>query len=118
MNVAKLAEFLRADNGDVAHIYDDGLVLAVACSTERHGKLREFLAQHYDVLDARSRDGFSAVFVLRFLSLGTTALEDLPPIIGITTHYADQRQDDWHTLTDAEELAERYAEIIPGKIKE
>lgn len=111
MNVDKLAEFLRADDGDVAHIYDDGLVLAVACSTERHRKLRDFLRQHYDVIDARSKDGFSAVFVVRSLSLATSPLKDLPPIAGMTTHYADHRQDDWHTLADAEELAERHLRL-------
>ncbi len=105
-------ENYRADQGDVLHIYDDGFVLMVACSGKRHLAIRELLRNRYPTVEeARSSDGFQSAFVIPVNpdELGTPSeiANRHSACCVLSTHFNDHRWDDWHTLENAEAMAER-----------
>ena len=109
------AETFRADQGDVLHIYDDGFILMVACSADRHLEIRALLKEHYHAFEeARSHDGFQSAFVIP-ADLSDTDVLGTPSQLSdkhfvpcsCSPHFNDHRLSDLWRLEDAEELAGR-----------
>lgn len=99
-----LADFYRADEGNVCHLYTDGVVLVIACTQQRHKQI----ANEFDELElphqsARSSDGFHSVFVIPTAITKDDAIQMFPA-------FADGAKDhcweDAHTLELVTELAQ------------
>ncbi|MBX9693021.1 MAG: hypothetical protein K2Z81_11600 [Cyanobacteria bacterium] len=59
------AKCFDADSDDCCHIFDDGLVLVMACSESRHEQIiQKLIEDHPHHEAARSPDGFASVFLL------------------------------------------------------
>lgn len=97
------ARFGGADSNTL-HIYDDGYVLSIACTAERHLRIREFLLKEWQTIEeARSGDGFLSVFVIH-----DDSGHPLHPIlVAATDGFKDHRQDDLNTIDIAAEWFER-----------
>ena len=99
------------ESSNTLHIYDDGYVLSIACSSDRHLAIRKILLEEFQTIDeARSSDGFLSVFVIRGNSDGP-----LHPIMVIATDgFKDHRLDDHNTIEIASQLFERVSRIKCG----
>src|SRR4051794_15689732 len=93
-----------AGDSDCLHIYEDGYVLVVACSADRHLTIRKSLRKFFAVVeDARSRDGFLSAWVLP-ADVGGQRYPELPGrgiLVVLTEGYTDHRMDDAYRLDDA-----------------
>ncbi len=95
---AYLSDCFHAEGGNTLHVYDDGFILLVACSPERHLLIREVLLRDWPQLEeARSSNGFMSVFVLEgHVPIDTSDFN--PLLVALTDGCTDHRIDDWHTL--------------------
>jgi len=99
------------ESSNTLHIYDDGYVLSIACSSDRHLAIRKILLEEWQTIDeARSSDGFLSVFVIRGISDGPHH----PIMVATTDGYKDHRQDDHNTIDIAAEWFERGSRIKCG----
>lgn len=99
------------ESSNTLHIYDDGYVLSIACSSDRHLSIREILLEEYGTIDeARSSDGFLSVFVVRC----NTADQQHPIMVATTDGYNDHRQDDLNTIDIAAEWFEQGKRLASG----
>ncbi len=91
-------------NSNTLHIYDDGYVLSIACTAERHLSIRETLLEEWQTIEeARSGDGFLSVFVIH-----DDSGDPLHPIfVGATDGFKDHRLDDLNTIDSAAQWFER-----------
>lgn len=98
MNRAKV--FADAFNGEsnVLHVFDDGYVVAVACSPGRHLTIRDHLKKEWPTVEeARSDNGFLGVFVVP--AEVPLPSNEFPPMLVVLTHgFNDHRYSDWNTL--------------------
>lgn len=84
------------DGENNLHIYDDGYVLAVACSDESRIKIRQDIADAgFQTEEAMSDDGFLTVWVIPCLRRHS----DLNILRLHSSKYHDHRTEDYHTLT-------------------
>lgn len=103
-----LSDSFPAHDGNVLHIYDDGYILVVACSADRHLTIRKTLKEQWPAIEeARSSDGFLSVFVIPTV-LSMSIKPDNDPLLSLLTDgYLDHRAEDFHTIEDAAELCRR-----------
>ena len=102
--------FIRfgGDGSNTLHIYDDGYVLSLACSIDRHLSIRGILLEQWTTIDeARSSDGFLSVFVIRDDMSGPLH----PILVGATDGFKDHRLDDLNTIESAAQWFERGSQI-------
>jgi len=96
-------------NSNTLHIYDDGYVLSIACTAERHLSIREILLEEWQTIEeARSGDGFLSVFVIH-----DDSGDPLHSIFVIATDgFKDHRLDDLNTIDSAAQWFERGRHLV------
>ena len=95
----QLSDYFHADDGNTLHVYDDGFILLVACSAERHLLIQEVLLRDWpQVEEARSSDGFMSIFVLEgYVPTNKSGFN--PLLVALTDGFTDHRRTkDWRTL--------------------
>ena len=109
------AAYFDAEDRNRLHVYHDGFVLVVACTPERHRKIRDELLEVWPHLeDARSDDGFLSVFVLEG-HVPDNKSEINPTLRELTDGCADHRLDVWDTLEVLTAVAlERWQQRLSG----
>lgn len=117
MNRAELfAKYFNGDFDNCCHIFEDGLILVIACSEGSHEQITQTLmGEHPNHEAARSQDGFASVFVLPSptVLVGSDnvygeweVLEFLPVAMAWTDCKLDHRLRDDYTLDHVMRLLE------------
>ena|SRR5579859_37203 len=113
----------RKPVGDTLHIYDDGLVVVLNGTSDRHLLARQMFQKPYPHFE-EARAGDVSVFVVPMdvpytFTKDTRLDRHLPEapdlFIAMTNYYHDHRLQDWHTLADVEELQRRALEIAGAR---
>jgi len=106
MPIARMLErFAGEETDDALHIYDDGLILQVRGSPDRHLAVRDWMVNHYPGFE-EARAGNWSVFLVP-MDVGTTPPPKVPPFfVAATGGYADHRLDDCSTIESVVSLAQ------------
>lgn len=118
MNRAELfSRIFSADSDNCCHIYEDGLILEIACPEERHELICEYLTEKHPTHEsARTPDGFASVFVVPSAAVlvgseniyGEREVSKFCPIAALLTDCKlDHRTQDQYKLNQVVDLIKR-----------